>query len=100
MERRALERFDLNLPAVVEIPGRESLRLTTVDVSSGGAFFLSDRPIPERTEVTVELGLEVGELWRMRGDGRIPLRLSGRVLRSGAGGLAVAFEEPCGRHVR
>lgn len=91
-ERRCLERFDLHLKAQVEMAGYGCISLTTADISSGGAFFPTDSPLPDRSKVTVRVLFEVDELRRLLGRGRVALRLAGRVLRSGAGGMAVAFD--------
>ena len=54
---RRLERFSLKLPAAIEtVPDTEEhdkkvLNLLTANVCSGGAFFHTDKPLPEGTSV-------------------------------------------------
>lgn len=92
-ERRCLERFDLHLSAQVEMAGSRCISLTTADISSGGAYFPTDSPLPNQSRVTVSLMFEVGELRRLLGRGCVALRVGGWVLRSGAGGMAVTFDD-------
>jgi LuxR family transcriptional regulator, positive regulator of biofilm formation len=90
-EKRKLERFSLELPALISVPesGVPSLELSTENISAGGAFFPTPKPLPEGMKVLVELTLrrESG-----RG-GQSRVRVRGRVLRPRANGMAVRFEK-------
>ena len=95
-ERRQLERFDISIPARVDVSKAaypEALSLTTVNISAGGAFFATDTVLPVGTEVLVELTL-LAELFRnVKPASPALIRLAGKVLRLEPGGMAVAFSE-------
>ena len=94
-ERRKLERFDLKVPAKIEVLGndqvRETLNLMTKDICAGGAFFDSTKSLPRNTQVEVELILKFSGLknpetrWTK-------IKVSGSVLRSETTGMAVCFD--------
>jgi LuxR family transcriptional regulator, positive regulator of biofilm formation len=90
-ECRALERFSLKLPTRISVleSGNPRLELLTADISAGGAFFPTPKPLPEGLTVLVELTLrrESGE----GGASRITVR--GKVLRSQPDVMAVRFEK-------
>jgi hypothetical protein len=71
-ERRGLERFDIGLHSRIIIQDdsgnreKASMELTTINISSGGAFFHMDRPISEGTKVLVEIVLPLERLKRQR----------------------------------
>ncbi len=96
-ERRELERFELTGPARIMLEsgvekGR-SYSLTTRDVSSGGAFLLSPRPVPVGTDVRVEFVLSLDLLNRLVSEGgRARVRVKGKVIRTGPDGIAVRFK--------
>jgi len=88
-ESRKLERFSLNLPTRISPlePGSLTLDLMTENISAGGAFFHTHKPLSEGLRVLVELVLrcESG-----RG-GASKVRVKGRVLRSQPDGMAIGF---------
>jgi len=53
-ERRTIRRFDMRLPAVVQLPDRE-FRTETQNVSARGVFFYLDRPVSPGTQFQVTL---------------------------------------------
>lgn len=66
-ERRKFERFELNVPARVEIPTkkghREKLAMETNNLSAGGIFLKTAKPpLPEGAPVKVEIFLHFEEL--------------------------------------
>jgi len=90
-ELRKLERFFLTLPARISVlePGNPTLDLMTENISSGGAFFPTRKPLSEGLIVLVELILK-----RESGRGGASrVKVKGRVLRSQANGMAVRFEK-------
>jgi hypothetical protein len=99
--RRGLERFDLNLPARIElVASREEkeedriLNLLTSDVCSGGAFFHTARPLPEGTEVKIDLVLPLDLLRKLQDDcDQAVVKVTGRVLRCETGGMAICFNK-------
>ena len=90
-ESRKLERFSLRLPARISVLESDTppLDLITENVSSGGAFFPTTKPLPEGLAVLVELTLR-----RESGRGEAGrAKVKGRVLRSQPDGMAVRFEK-------
>jgi hypothetical protein len=97
-ERRKLERFKLRIPARLEVVTQRrdveeitpALNLTTVNICSGGAFFHTLSPLPEGTEVKIDMVLKLD---RIRGlEGKSPLiGVRGRVLRTEPTGMAICF---------
>lgn len=94
-ERRNYERFNLGLPATVEFLEplkRNSLRLTTGNISAGGVFFLTANSIAEGTKVRLKLTVTSKFLEDQTGaQGLIKVR--GRVVRSNSVGTAISFTQ-------
>ena len=96
-ERRKLERFQLHVPAKIELTDasghRETLQLETKDISADGAFFVSTNPISEGAAVKLEMILSVEKLKELIGvHNKVELKLQGHVIRSDSGGVAVMFD--------
>ncbi len=96
-ERRKLERFDLKLPARIELvaPSQEEeiLNLFTDDVCSGGAFFHTSQPLSEGTPVKVALVLSLDKLRDLKDDWQqILIKVTGEVLRCDSEGMAICFK--------
>ena len=97
-EKRRLERFELRIPAKVEVitsdQDRETLDLFTSDICSGGAFFHTDQPLPEGTDVKIDLVLPLEEIKKLREDSsHAYIKITGTVLRSESAGMAVCFKK-------
>ena len=94
-ERRKLERFDLRVPAKIEVVGndqvKETFNLVTKDICAGGAFFDSTKSLPQNTQVEVELALEFNTL-KNPATRWTQIKVSGSVLRSEKKGMAVCFD--------
>jgi len=94
-ERRNYERFNLGLPATVEFlepARRNSLSLTTGNISAGGVFFLTAKSIAEGTIVRLNLTVTSKHLEAQTGaQGLIKVR--GRVVRSNSVGTAISFAQ-------
>ncbi len=95
-ERRRVERFLLKATAVVQVgsPGAEKVfKLTTQDISSGGAFFPMELPLPTGEKLKITLYLSVS---RQEGIPDLPRKAkvstTGHVVRSTAQGIGVAFD--------
>lgn len=97
-ERRKLERFDLELLGRVEFINEthkeEMLNLLTCNVCSGGAYFSTSQLLPEGTRVKIDLVLPLDKLTRLKDEFRHAyIKVTGRVLRSESGGMAICFDE-------
>ena len=95
-ERRKLERFQLHVPAKIELTNEsghhETLQLETKDISADGAFFESSKPIIEGADVRLEMILTVDKLQDLIGvHKKVELKLQGHVIRSDSDGVAVLF---------
>jgi len=64
IEKRKVERFDLQMEAVVSLPESSSQNkaesLVTRDISMCGAFLLTDRPLPVGSKICVDMILTLG----------------------------------------
>lgn len=91
-ERRQLERFVLQVPAIIRAPKEKVRQGATRDISAFGAYLVTDRNFKEGTAVTMEIELPVERfaqmLQQMRG---VKLFIKGVVVRSEADGMAVRF---------
>lgn len=98
-ERRKFERFKLNVPARIEIPGKkerkEKITLETENLSAGGIFLKKKAPsLTEGSPVKVELILHFEELKTPEDQsGTLIISASGFVQRSGRGGTAIVLNE-------
>jgi len=97
-ERRKLERFSIELPAKIELASinQKEMRLTlfTKDISSGGAYFRTEKPLPVGTEVRVDLVLPLDKLKKFLSDReKVTVNVTGTVLRSEPQGMAIGFSE-------
>ena len=97
-EQRRLERFDLGVPATVEVvaQGDDSEKkihyVITKNICAGGAFFDTMSPASEGAQVKVGLVLDLG---RSKGltRRRARIKVSGTVLRSEPSGMAIRFDK-------
>ena len=99
-EKRKLARFELEIPAKIEVlaEGRkeeeEGLSLLTSDISSGGAFFHTSQPLPEGTDVKIDLVLPLDRLKELKEDcDHVYIKITGTVLRSESDGMAIYFND-------
>ena len=96
-ENRTLERYDLELPAKVEIiPENDEtdvqiLNLFTKDICAGGAFFKAECQLPEGTKVNIDLVMPLENLKELTGK-HAYIEVSGFVVRNGRDGFAIRFE--------
>ena len=98
MEKRKLERFNLEVPATARITVadgvEEKLDLMTKDVCSNGAYFKTAHPLAIGTEMEIKLVLPLDKLKAIPADcGKVMVRLSGKVLRIESDGVGVCFDE-------
>lgn len=93
--RRKMERFSLELPARISAVGEEEpvfLESFTSDISAGGAFFQTSRPLPIGTKMNVDLILPLDELKKLEGK-RANIKVKGAVVRIGEDGMAISFDK-------
>ena len=100
MDRRSARRLDLEVTAVIEIKNVEPntgcgrlIRLSTCDVSSDGAYFRVDTPLPVGTRVVVDLVL-LQKNHKSKGGEQALVKMDGEVARADQDGMAVVFREP------
>jgi len=98
MEKRKLERFNLEVPATARISVdnglEEKLDLVTRDVCSNGAYFRTEHPLPIGTEMQIHLVLPLDKLKAIPIDcEKVVVCLSGKVLRIESDGVGVCFGE-------
>jgi c-di-GMP-binding flagellar brake protein YcgR len=106
-ERRERERFSLVLPTKIMAESRTGvtplLELVTADISAGGAFIATSRPLPLASKVRLEFFLSLEELAQLRfilseeslkvwqGE-RAWVTVTGVVIRVERNGVAVIFD--------
>ena len=94
-ERRHVRRFSIKAFAVVQAvsPGAGKVfDLSTQDISSGGAFFPVEVPLPTGEKVKISIYVAISAFERRRHfPGMTKITTEGRVVRSTARGMAVAF---------
>ncbi len=97
-DSRRLERFHLQIAATVRIVSEsekhdgEVIDLLTSDVCSGGAYFHTEQPLPEGTNVKVDLALPIDELKKRKRRNAL-VKIKGEVIRSETAGMAICFED-------
>ena len=92
-ERRQLQRFAVKAYATVQTtsPGSEKVfELNTQDISSGGAFFPMEVPLPTGEKVKITLYLSISAISDFPTKAKITTE--GQVVRSTKQGMAVAFD--------
>ncbi|MGO9411562.1 MAG: PilZ domain-containing protein [Spirochaetia bacterium] len=94
-ERRQLQRFSMKAYAVVKTtsPGAEKMfELCTRDISSGGAFFPMEVPLPTGEKVKITLYLSISVLEKIADlPSKAKIETDGQVVRSTGRGMAVKF---------
>ena len=96
IEKRKVERFDLQLEAYVSFPGETSQadmgNLVTRDISMNGVFLITDRPLLVGPKVNVDMILTLGGK-KKQDSQQAWIKASGKVLRTDNQGMAVGFDE-------
>ncbi len=97
-EKRKFERFNVNVPARIEISAEEGQReiidLETDSLSAGGVSLRFARSVPVGCPVKVEVVLKFEQLKTPADpEGIVVIAATGRVLRSGPSGMAIRFNE-------
>lgn len=95
-ERRRLERFDLQVPAKIEVlssPDSASiLELLTKDICAGGAYFPTKTALAAGTKVKLDILLPVRNAGAETDNTRGLIKVNGTVIRSGPAGMAIGFD--------
>ncbi|MCU0553221.1 MAG: PilZ domain-containing protein [Syntrophales bacterium] len=95
-ERRRLERFDLQVPAKIEVlssPDPASiLELLTKDICAGGAYFSTKTALASGTKVKLDILLPVRSVSTLSDNTRGLIKVNGTVIRSGPAGMAIGFD--------
>ncbi len=95
-ERRRLERFDLQVPAKIEVlssPDTASiLELLTKDICAGGAYFPTKTALASGTKVKLDILLPVRNINTLSDNTRGLIKVNGTVIRSGPAGMAIGFD--------
>jgi hypothetical protein len=107
-DRRDQERFTLKLQTKIMAESRTGvtplLEFVTADISAGGAFIETSRPLPIASRVRLEFFLSLDELAMLRfvlakeslkiwENDRAWVTATGVVIRVEAGGVAVVFDQ-------
>ena len=95
IEKRKVERFDLQLEAFVSLPGESSHtdtgNLVTRDISMNGVFLITDKPLPVGARVNVDMILTLGGKKKQDAQ-QAWIKASGKILRTDNQGMAVGFD--------
>ena len=97
-EHRKLERFRLEIPAKIEVIGtgkqKGTIEVLTSDICAGGAYFQTKKPLPQGTQVKIDMVLPLEHLRKVSEEyNRAYIKVSGTVLRTESSGMAVSFDE-------
>ncbi|CAB5083655.1 hypothetical protein D3OALGA1CA_2772 [Olavius algarvensis associated proteobacterium Delta 3] len=96
MERRREERFEMEIPAIIRVsrPSANRLELVTSNVCSGGAYFHTPQPLPEGTDVRIDLVLNLEKLKTLKDDHKqVYVELKGTVIRTESEGMSICFNQ-------
>lgn len=93
---RALERFDLELPGLVEIIDSPQNKVCcypmTRDLSGDGGYFHTKNPLAENTRIKIGLIFEINKPKSETGKAHFFLEFTGQVIRAEENGMAVRFD--------
>ena len=96
-ERRAYKRFELELPARVEIEtaGKKLIfNLQTRDISAAGAFLLTGERLPEDARCQLEVTVPSDRIKELTGAQSL-IKIEGEIVRATPDGVAVCFDGKC-----
>ena len=96
LERRRVERFEMEVPAIIRVtqPEESTLELVTTNVCSGGAFFHTPQPLPEGTDVQIDLVLNLEKLKTLKESNKqVYVELKGTVIRTESEGMSICFNQ-------
>ena len=95
-ERRKIQRLDLRAPARIEAMPKDgkkiSLNAETKDISSHGAFFITEDRIEQNVNLDIELVVSMKKLEQLLGrKGQVKIQIQGTVIRNEPDGIAASF---------
>jgi len=94
-ERRKSERYDLRLPATVEVhifKGNETFTCLTSSVSDRGCFICTDKSLSEGLKVRLNVIVGSQNIRELTGAKGL-IKVAGTVVRSSSIGMAICFDE-------
>jgi len=95
-EKRTYERFDLKVPIKIKLDKPETdegeFIFTTNNICAGGAFFHTEKQIPEGMKVNLDFVISIDKLKEFV-NSQCRIIVSGEVIRRDSTGMAVRFEE-------
>ena len=93
-DRRKLERFDLRLPTKLFWTGKdkeqETIELMTNNICAGGAYLITNSPLPKGTEVKMDVTLQADKVHESKKPLSV-IDVSGYVIRTDHQGMAICF---------
>jgi len=96
IEKRKMERFALNLPALLSIKDESgntrAFEFMIRDICAGGAFFKTDYPLSVGTDVKMDLIIPLDK-FKSGKNNRTCIDVSGSVIRKESQGMAVCFDK-------
>lgn len=96
LEKRKMERFNLELPALLSIvdeSGKQrAAEFMISNICSGGAFFKTDEPLSVGTDIKMDLILPLDKFNKIGGK-KSRVDVSGSVIRTEKHGMAVCFDK-------
>ena len=92
-ERRKSERFELKLPVKLLTKDLNLTGLRTADISSLGAFVLTNEPFHAGSSVDISVYLP--SMQKETVETRCMLKAKGTVIRAEINGIAVEFDRTC-----
>jgi hypothetical protein len=97
-EKRKFERFDINVPARIEVASQEGSQarydLRTCNLSAEGICFEFEKPLLQGSQIKIEIFLNFEELKTPTDpSGTLIIATTGRVLRSGPERTVLRFNE-------
>lgn len=98
MDRRIFKRFDIDVPAKVDVISdgkiKQSFFCRSYNISAGGIFLNTPERLPLNTSVRIEMVLLFENPEEKTGEGRrLHITAAGRILRCEPTGLIVRFDE-------
>ena len=96
-ERREYERFQLALPARLEMATsvkKDILGAQTRDISAAGAFLLTTQRLSEGTRCRLELTVSSNRIKEITGAQSL-IKVAGTIVRSTPEGVAIGFDGEC-----
>jgi len=97
LEKRKVERFDLRIETMLQVQDdailETSQKLVSRDISSGGVYLTTERPLPVGTRVDLDFLLIMNELNGRLKDKSVNISTSGKVIRTDEQGFAVEFDK-------